>query len=159
MNPVQVELAITVIRTLGAAIAQRMNHYNELTELSLTHDGVKNYNVSVKEWGDEIIFLRKIEQGPADKSYGIQVARLAGIPNEIIKRAKEVLANLEKEELNELGKPRFANGQKKKGSFQLELFSSVTDAVMTEIMNIDVNQLKPEEALSKLIEIKKKIRS
>jgi DNA mismatch repair protein MutS len=134
-------------------------HYNELTELSLTHDGVKNYNVSVKEWGDEIIFLRKIEQGPADKSYGIQVARLAGIPNEIIKRAKEVLANLEKDELNELGKPRFANGQKKKGSFQLDLFSSVTDAVMTEIMNIDVNQLKPEEALNKLIEIKKKIRS
>jgi DNA mismatch repair protein MutS len=132
-------------------------HYNELTELSLTHDGVRNYNVSVKEWGDEIIFLRKIEQGPADKSYGIQVARLAGIPNEIIKRAKEVLANLEKEELNELGKPRFANGQKKKGSFQLDLFSSVTDAVITEIMNIDVDQLKPEEALRKLIELKRKI--
>jgi DNA mismatch repair protein MutS len=134
-------------------------HYNELTELSLTHDGVRNYNVSVKEWGDEIIFLRKIERGPADKSYGIQVARLAGIPNEIITRAKEVLANLEKEELNELGKPRFANGHRKKGSFQLDLFSSVTDAVMTEIMNIDVNRLKPEEALSKLIEIKKKILS
>jgi len=134
-------------------------HYNELTELSLTHDGVRNYNVSVKEWGDEIIFLRKIERGPADKSYGIQVARLAGIPDEIITRAKEVLANLEKEELNELGKPRFANGKKKKGSFQLDLFSSTTDAVLNEIMNIDVDQLKPEEALSKLIEIKKKISS
>ncbi len=132
-------------------------HYNELTELSLTHDGVRNYNVSVKEWGDEIIFLRKIEQGPADKSYGIQVARLAGIPHEIINRAKEVLANLEKEELNELGKPRFANGRRKKGSFQLDLFSSATDAVITEIMNIDFNQLKPEEALTKLIELKKKI--
>ena len=134
-------------------------HYNELTELSLTHEGVRNYNVSVKEWGDEIIFLRKIEQGPADKSYGIQVARLAGIPQDIITRAKEVLANLEKEELNELGKPRFANGQKKKGSFQLDLFSSLTDAIVTEIMNIDVNHLTPEDAFNKLIEIKKKISS
>jgi DNA mismatch repair protein MutS len=134
-------------------------HYNELTELSLTHDSVRNYNVSVKEWGDEIIFLRKIEQGPADKSYGIQVARLAGIPQEIIKRAKEVLANLEKEELNELGKPRFADGQKKKGTFQLDLFSSLTDAIITEILNIDINHLTPEEALSKLIEIKKKLSS
>jgi len=134
-------------------------HYNELTELSLTHDGVRNYNVSVKEWGDEIIFLRKIERGPADKSYGIQVARLAGIPDEIIARAKEVLSNLEKEELNELGKPRFADGQKKKGSFQLDLFSSVADSVIKEIMNTDVDQLKPEDALTKLIELKKKISS
>lgn len=134
-------------------------HYNELTELSLTHECVRNYNISVKEWGDEIIFLRRIEQGPADKSYGIQVARLAGIPDEIINRAKEVLANLEKEELNESGKPRFANGRKKKGSFQLDLFSSTTDAVINEILNIDVNQLKPEDALTKLIELKKKISS
>ena len=70
-------------------------HYHELTELALTHEGVRNYNVSVKEWGDEIIFLRKIEKGPADKSYGIQVARLAGIPDTILVRAKRV-ANLEK---------------------------------------------------------------
>ena len=81
-------------------------HYNELTELALSHDGVRNYNVAVKEWGDEIIFLRKIENGPADKSYGIQVARLAGLPDTIIKRAKDVLANLEKEELNETGLPK-----------------------------------------------------
>ncbi|MEK7864185.1 MAG: DNA mismatch repair protein MutS, partial [Nitrospirota bacterium] len=63
-------------------------HYNELTELAITLEGVKNYNVSVKEWGDEIIFLRKVEEGPADKSYGIQVARLAGLPLEVIGRAK-----------------------------------------------------------------------
>lgn len=146
---------------LGKIYARTLfaTHYHELTELSLTHDCVRNYNISVKEWGDEIIFLRKIEQGPADKSYGIQVARLAGVPDEIINRAKEVLANLEKDELNEQGKPRFANGQKKKGSFQLDLFSSITDAVITEIMNIDVTQLSPEDALSKLIELKRKISS
>ncbi|MEW6067010.1 MAG: DNA mismatch repair protein MutS [Nitrospirota bacterium] len=132
-------------------------HYNELTELSLTHDVVKNYNIAVKEWGDEIIFLRKIEKGPADKSYGIQVARLAGIPDEVINRAKEVLANLEKEELNEAGKPRFADRKMKKGIAQLDLFSSITDSVISEIKNIDLDQLSPEDALNKLIELKKKI--
>jgi DNA mismatch repair protein MutS len=134
-------------------------HYNELTELALTHDGVRNYNVSVKEWGDEIIFLRKIDKGPADKSYGIQVARLAGLPEGIINRAKEVLANLEKEELNEAGRPRFADRKTKKGTVQLDLFSSLTDAIINEIINLDIKRLKPEDALNKLIEIKKKIRS
>lgn len=132
-------------------------HYNELTELSLTHSGVRNYNISVKEWGDEIIFLRKIEKGPADKSYGIQVARLAGLPESIISRAREVLANLEKEELNEIGRPRFADGKTDKGTVQLNLFSSVTDSVISEIKSIDLVKLTPDEALSKLKEIKKKI--
>lgn len=132
-------------------------HYNELTELALTNDGVRNYNVAVKEWGDEIIFLRKIEKGPADKSYGIQVARLAGLPDGIIARAKEVLANLEKEELNETGRPRFADRRTKKGTVQLDLFSSLTDSVITEIKNLDLKSLTPEDALHKLTEIKKKI--
>ncbi|MBM4140755.1 MAG: DNA mismatch repair protein MutS [Nitrospira sp.] len=134
-------------------------HYNELTELSLTHDGVKNYNVSVKEWGDEIIFLRKIEKGPADKSYGIQVARLAGLPEHIINRAKEVLANLEKEELNEVGMPRFADMKTKKGATQLDLFSTIHESFITEILNLDVKGLKPEDALNTLIDLKKKIDS
>ena len=81
-------------------------HYHELTELSMTLDSVKNYNIAVKEWNDEIIFLRKIAVGSADKSYGIQVARLAGLPKEVIERAKEVLANLENKEFDEGGQPR-----------------------------------------------------
>jgi DNA mismatch repair protein MutS len=132
-------------------------HYNELTELALTNDGVRNYNVSVKEWGDEIIFLRKIEKGPADKSYGIQVARLAGLPDAIIKRAREVLANLEKEELNETGRPKFADRKNVKGTAQLDLFSSARDSVITELRNLDIRSLTPEDALQKLNEIKKKI--
>jgi len=132
-------------------------HYNELTELALTHEGVRNYNIAVKEWGDEIIFLRKIEKGPADKSYGIQVARLAGLPDSIIKRAKEVLANLEKEELNETGVPRFAGKKSKKGSVQLDLFSSATDGIISDLKNIDVNKLTPEKAMRKLIELKKRL--
>jgi DNA mismatch repair protein MutS len=132
-------------------------HYNELTELTLIHNGVRNYNVAVKEWGDEIIFLRKIEKGSADKSYGIQVARLAGLPDGIIQRAKEVLANLEKEELNETGRPRFSDRKMRKGAFQLDLFSPVTESVATEIINLDVKRLKPEDALKKIIELKIKL--
>ncbi len=70
-------------------------HYHELTDLSKTRAAVQNYNVAVREWNDEIIFLRKIVPGTADKSYGIQVARLAGLPAEIIERAKDILAHLE----------------------------------------------------------------
>jgi len=83
-------------------------HYHELTELEMTCTGVKNFNVAVREWNDQIIFLRKIVRGGADKSYGIQVARLAGLPPEIISRAKEILNNLEAAELNADGKPKLA---------------------------------------------------
>jgi DNA mismatch repair protein MutS len=83
-------------------------HYHELTELEMTRPGVKNYNVAVREWNEQIIFLRKIIRGGADKSYGIQVARLAGLPAEVIARAKEVLSNLELAELNADGKPKLA---------------------------------------------------
>ena len=83
-------------------------HYHELTELELTRAGVRNYNVAVREWNDQVIFLRKIIKGGADKSYGIQVARLAGLPPAVIARAKEILSNLEQHELNADGKPTLA---------------------------------------------------
>ncbi len=86
-------------------------HYHELTELSLTLPGVKNYNVAVKEYGDKIIFLRKIMPGSTDKSYGIHVARLAGLPREVIRRAGEVLTNLEADALGADSKPRLARSQ------------------------------------------------
>ena len=92
----------TKARTLFAT------HYHELTELEMTRTGVRNYNVAVREWNDQIIFLRKIVKGGADKSYGIQVARLAGLPASIISRAKEILSNLEQHELNADGKPTIA---------------------------------------------------
>jgi DNA mismatch repair protein MutS len=83
-------------------------HYHELTELELTRSGVKNYNVAVREWNEQVIFLRKIIRGGADKSYGIQVARLAGLPVSVIARAKEILSNLEQHELNADGQPTLA---------------------------------------------------
>jgi DNA mismatch repair protein MutS len=83
-------------------------HYHELTELEMTRAGVRNFNVAVREWNDQIIFLRKIVKGGADKSYGIQVARLAGLHPRIIARAKEILSNLEQHELNAEGRPTLA---------------------------------------------------
>lgn len=89
-------------------------HYHELTDLERTRSGVLNLNVAVREWNDQVIFLRKILPGRADQSYGIQVARLAGLPDDIISRAKEILANLEKAELNAEGEPAFAKGRRKR---------------------------------------------
>ncbi len=86
-------------------------HYHEMTELEKSAEGVKNYNVAVREWNDRIIFLRKIQRGAADKSYGIQVARLAGLPGSLIARAQEILANLEASELNAQGRPRLAESK------------------------------------------------
>lgn len=121
-------------------------HYNELTDLALTMDGVKNYNVVVKEWGDEVIFLRKIEKGPADKSYGIQVARLAGLPDSVIEGAKTVLEKLERKESNTLI-PRAA---------QMDLFFA-GDPIKCELLSLDIKNLTPQKALKKLAELKKKV--
>ena len=104
-------IAWSVAEYLHDAIGARTlfaTHYHELTDLEMTRPGVKNYNVAVREWNDQIIFLRKIVRGGADKSYGIQVARLAGLPGVVLERAKEILGNLELAELNADGKPKIA---------------------------------------------------
>jgi DNA mismatch repair protein MutS len=132
-------------------------HYNELTELSLTLDGVKNYNVSVKEWGDEIIFLRKISPGPADRSYGIQVARLAGLPDEVIGRAKEVLTNFE-DELTNSGKARsLLRDFSMRG--QMDLFLTGLDPLVLELIHLDLAKITSRTALAKLKELKGKAES
>ena len=89
-------------------------HYHELTELARLLPATKNYNVAVREWGDHIVFLRKIVPGGTDKSYGIQVARLAGLPAAVLKRAKEILRELEEEQLDDIGQPRLAKAKQKK---------------------------------------------
>jgi DNA mismatch repair protein MutS len=83
-------------------------HYHELTDLEVTMPGVKNYNVQVREQGERVVFLRRIVRGGADKSYGIQVARLAGMPDPVIQRAREILSNLEEGEFAESGQPKLA---------------------------------------------------
>lgn len=129
-------------------------HYNELTELSLTLQGVKNYNVSVKEWGDEIIFLRKIMPGSADRSYGIQVARLAGLPGEVIDRAKEVLANFE-DELGGSGKPRSIMADIANQG-QMDLFLTGMDPLVAELIRTDLSKMTPKTALARLKELQEK---
>ena len=114
---------ITACRTLFAT------HYHELTDLARTRPGVTNCNIAVREWNDEIIFLRKIIPGPADQSYGIQVARLAGLPEPILKRAREILTNLENSELTAEGKPALAEKSPRVHKLraftdQLDLFES-----------------------------------
>jgi DNA mismatch repair protein MutS len=134
-------------------------HYHELTELALTKERVKNYNVAVKEWGGEIIFLRKIVEGGTNRSYGIQVARLAGLPAKVIDRAKEILSNLEKGELDAMGMPKIATTKfpslKPKPPLQPSLFHQ-PDSIRSELAKLRTDGLTPLEALNILDQLKKK---
>jgi DNA mismatch repair protein MutS len=139
-------------------------HYHELTELARVLPRVKNYNVLVKEWGDHVVFLRKIVEGASDRSYGIQVARLAGLPSPIIERAKEVLQNLEAEELGPGSVPKLAlRGQYRRDrarplrAVQTDLFEEEARRLREELSKIDVNNLTPLQALLKLAELREVI--
>ena len=134
-------------------------HYHELTELALILDRVKNYNVAVREWQDHIVFLRKIVEGGCDHSYGIQVARLAGLPKEVIERAKEVLANLEDAELTPNKIPKLAIGPHAPPmacSPQMGLFVSQDHPALEMLRKMDIDQLTPLEALNMLSQMKEK---
>jgi DNA mismatch repair protein MutS len=120
-------------------------HYHELTELATKLRGIRNFNIVVKEWGEEIIFLRKIEQGIADKSYGIHVASLAGLPSEVLEKSREVLRHLEKQHIGAPSSYR-----------QLDLFTKKYDVMLEEFMSIDTEKLTPEEIATKVAELQKK---
>ena len=127
-------------------------HYHELTSLEEKLDGVRNYQIAVKEKGDEIIFLRKIILGGTDESYGIHVAKLAGAPNKMITRANEILKTLEK-------KVRIKEKQEKKQvDGQLDMYNYKLADVATEIDKIDINALTPIDALNTLLKIKEKLK-
>ncbi|MCM8798798.1 MAG: DNA mismatch repair protein MutS, partial [Candidatus Omnitrophica bacterium] len=134
-------------------------HYHELITLSLTLKGVKNYNISVKEWEDEVIFLYKLVEGGCDRSFGIQVARLAGVPQEVIKRAKEILSNLEINSLTGDSLPKLAKTEiEKREEKQLDLFSLSPHHFIEELKKLDLNKITPLEALKKLERWQKKLR-
>ncbi len=134
-------------------------HYHELTELARLFDSVKNLNVAVKQWGDEISFLRKIVPGFAGASYGIQVARLAGLPPDIIERAKEILSDLEEKELT----PRRQSIRGKTAEVaqtsepQLNLFIRQVSAIELALKRLDPNQMTPLEALQWITEQKNRL--
>ena len=133
-------------------------HYHELTDLSRVLSGVKNYNIQVKEWNDEIIFLRKILPGGVDKSYGIQVARLAGLPKQVLDRAHEILFNLEQSEFDEVGIPKISRTEKNDSlpsPGQLGLFPEPENPLIQKMSQIDPNEMSPKQALDTLFYLSK----
>ena len=134
-------------------------HYHELTELAELLPGVRNYHVSVRESGSNIVFLRKVEQGSADKSYGIEVARLAGLPNKVIARAREILSRHEQTEHNLSERLAAKSDAPETGPVQLTIFTPLNVEVVKAIESADLDNLKPIEALNLLAELKKQIQS
>ncbi len=135
-------------------------HYHELNEMEKTYDRCKNYNVSVKEVDNKVIFLRKLKRGGSEHSFGIHVARMAGMPKSVVKRAEEVLKEMEKtHRKGKLSKPMDDIASNREG-IQLSFFQlddPVLKQIRDEIIHIDINNLTPVEALNKLNEIKKLI--
>jgi len=131
-------------------------HYHELTDLTQTKKRVKNYHVSVKEYNQKIIFLRKLQEGGTNRSFGIQVARLAGLPQGVVDRAREVLKNLEKGELDFWGLPSLASSHKSRMAHpaQLELFSGKRQRVEERIKTLSIDEMSPLQALLTLKELK-----
>ena len=144
-------------------------HYHELTELEGTINGVNNYCIAVKEQGDDIVFLRKIIKGGADKSYGIQVAKLAGIPDSVISRAKEIVIELTDADISVRAK-EIANGNKKSAkqgyikdtveNTQMSLFDTIDDNdILEEIKNLDLGNMTPIDALNELFKYQNKLKN
>ncbi len=134
-------------------------HYHELTELAVTRKKIKNYNIAVREWNEQIIFLRKIVEGGASHSYGIQVARLAGLPVDVIDRAREILRNLEKGEFAEEGVPRISKNERRPAprSPQLALFSETDDPLRERLAAVSISSITPLEALNLLDQLKRMV--
>ena len=131
-------------------------HYHELTELESLLDSVKNFHVSVKETGGDIVFLRRVESGAADKSYGIEVAKLAGLPHDVISRAREVLHEHESAEqraTEHLG----GDSEKRERGVQLTIFTPLSNTVVERLRDADLDRLTPLEALNLLHELKKQL--
>ena len=137
-------------------------HYHELNEMEKSFNRIKNYNVSVKEVDNKVIFLRKLERGGSEHSFGIHVAKMAGMPKSIVKRANEILKQLESDNRQQgiSGKP-LAEVSENRGGMQLSFFQlddPILCQIRDEILNLDVNNLTPIEALNKLNDIKKIVR-
>ena len=143
-------------------------HYHELTELEGKLDSVNNYCIAVKEKGDDIVFLRKIVKGGADRSYGIQVAKLAGLPDSVIERAKEIAEQLLANDITDTVKSiSVDNGHKHKKEHldevdmtQISLFDTVKDDdIIDELRNIDIGNMTPLDALNKLYQLQNKVKN
>ncbi|HEX3997034.1 MAG TPA: DNA mismatch repair protein MutS [Pirellulales bacterium] len=146
-----VSLAWAVVEHLHDRIGCRTlfaTHYHELTDLAQSLSGVRNLNVAVREWAEQLVFLHKIVPGAADKSYGIHVARLAGVPKEVNHRAMEILARLEQEHVTSDGRPKLARRPtRRSGELQLTLFAPQEHPLLDRIRELDLNALTPLDAV------------
>lgn len=143
-------------------------HYHELTELEGKLNSVNNYCIAVKEKGDDIVFLRKIVKGGADKSYGIQVAKLAGVPDNVIERAKEIVEELSNNDITEIVQNISAEGSSKRSQPKLDevdleqislLDTMDNDTILNELKELDLSQMTPIEAMNKLYELQNKVKN
>lgn len=132
-------------------------HYHELSELEGHVEGVQNYYISVKEHGEDVIFLRKIVRGGADKSFGIHVARLAGVPHPVLVRAHEIQARLEVSDVNKIGQNILEEGTARENE-QVSLFDVGKTEIINELQNLDVMALTPIDAMNKLFLLREKAR-
>lgn len=133
-------------------------HYHELTDLTTTLKNASNWNVAVHEQGDGIVFLHRIVEGSADKSYGIHVARLAGVPAEVVRRASVILDTLESDHLNDDGRPTVPAREKQDGKKQLSLFVVEEHPVFDEIRNLKIDEMTPLAALKELNRIRDELK-
>ena len=152
---------ISIAWAVSEYIAKNINaktlfatHYHELTDLQYFSSSIKNFKVEVKEWQDKVIFLRKIVEGTMEKSYGIYVARLAGLPEDVIKRSFEILEQLEKNEFGIDGLPKLGKFTKNKEKIIQPLLIFEENPVVDEIKSLDIDNLKPIEALNILYKLK-----
>ena len=153
-------LAWAVIEQIHARIRAKTlfaTHYHELTELAEQLEGVRNLRVSVKESGDDIIFLRKVEPGSADRSYGIEVARLAGLPANVLERARQVL-QLHEQSGHQVTEELSPGARAPRGPVQIQLFEPVNYEIAERIRNLKIDELRPIEALKLLNELQEELK-
>ncbi len=158
-----ISLAWSVVEHLHERVGCRTlfaTHYHELTDLEKSLPGVKNLNVAVREWQDEVVFLHKIVDGATDKSYGIHVARLAGVPRAVIERSKDILAQLEEEHLDAEGRAKIARrpAEQKKSHLQLTLFGPAEPPMLDELRTLNLDKLTPLEGLQLLHKWKQELK-
>ena len=144
----------------GVARVLFATHYHELTEIALVKRDARNKTMTAKEWQGEVVFLRKVADGTADRSYGVQVARLAGIPEPVLARAREILHNLERQQLDMGGRPRLAEhaGEPEPKEMQLDLFRGQGELVLDAIGKLDIDGITPLAALQLLATFRHRLR-
>ncbi len=142
-----------------AAMVLFATHYHELTDLARQLPRLVNRSMAVKEWRGDIVFLHRVVEGPADRSYGIHVAQLAGVPSDVCRRAEEILANLERHELNVTGDPVMMGpvGRPAERIRQMDLFRPAAEQVVERLRGLDVDHVTPLEALNVLVDLQRRV--